>query len=85
MLKRYLYAVVAETQEAAENRLREEGYIKPYLLTTEPYTDPLRKIKEAQRDAQEDYKAMSAGDSILRAYKEGYMDAINDLVKELGL
>lgn len=86
MAKRYLFEVVAETQEAAENRLSEEGHTKPYLLTTEPFTEPLSKLKEAQERARESYvKILQKDDAVITAYYEGYSDALNDLAKELGL
>jgi hypothetical protein len=86
MLKRYIYEVVAESEEAAENRLREENKGKHYLLTTEPFTEPLRKIKEAQVLARLGYdKILETGEAVLVAYKEGYLDALDDLIKELGI
>ena len=86
MLKRFLYEVVAESEEAAENRLREENKGKHYLLTTEPFTEPLRKIKEAQVLARVGYdKILETGEEVLVAYKEGYLDALDDLIKELGI
>ena len=86
MLKRYIFEVVAETQEAAENRLREEHKGKYYLLTTEPGVEPLRKLREAQELARAGYdKILETGEDVLVAYKEGYLDAIEDLIKELGI
>jgi len=86
MLKRFIYEVVAESEEAAENRLREENKGKHYLLTTEPFTEPLRKIKEAQALARVGYdKILETGEDVLVAYKEGYLDALDDLIKELGI
>jgi hypothetical protein len=86
MLKRFIYEVVAESEEAAENRLREENKGKHYLLTTEPFTEPLRKIKEAQVLARVGYdKILETGEEVLVAYKEGYLDALDDLIKELGI
>ena len=78
MLKRFIYEVVAETQEAAENRLKEAGHRKYYLLTTEPVKDFEKLLKEAQ-DTTRDKKE----DDIIIAYYEGYKDALEDFGKEL--
>ena len=86
MLKRYVFEVVAESQDEAEGKLREEGYTKPYLLTTEPYTEPFKRIREAQALARMGYdKILETGEAVLVAYKEGYLDALDDLIKELGI
>lgn len=85
MLKRYVFEVFADTQEAAENKLIEEGQDKYYLLTTEPVTEPLRKLKEAKERARESYvKILQKNDDVVTSYYEGYADALSDLLEEMG-
>ncbi len=87
MVKRYLFEVLAEDQEAAEKKLNEEGTTKHcYLLTTEPVKDYRKILKEAQETAKAGYeKSLLSKDDVLIAYKEGYKDALEDLVKRLNL
>jgi len=84
MLKRYIFEVVAEDQEIAENKLKAEGYNNHYLLTTEPVKDYRKIVKEAQETAKASYeKILQKDDDVITAYYEGYKDAFEDLLKEM--
>ena len=83
MIKRYVFEVFADTQEAAENRLKEEVHTKYYLVTTEPVTEPIRAIREAQKMAHAQYEEALRKDCCdeFRAYKMGYKDALDMLMR----
>ena len=86
MLKNYVFdvgEVMAESREEAEAKLIDRGHDRYYLLTTEPvHEEIMKELNEALKQAQINHeKHLQNGDEVLVAYREGYMDGLDEAVK----
>ena len=86
MLKNYVFdvgEVMAESREEAEAKLIDRGHDRYYLLTTEPvHEEIMKELNEALKQAQINHeKHLQNDDEVLVAYREGYMDGLDEAVK----
>lgn len=86
MLKNYVFdvgEVLAESMEEAEAKLISRGHDRFYLLTTEPvHEEIMKELQGALKQAQASHeKYLQNGDAVLVAYREGYMDGLDEAVK----
>ena len=86
MLKNYVFdvgEVMAESREEAEAKLISRGHEHYYILTTEPvHEEIMKELQEALKQAQVNHeKHLQNDDAVLMAYREGYMDGLDEAVK----
>lgn len=86
MLKNYVFdvgEVMAESREEAEAKLIDRGHDRYYLLTTEPvHEEIMKELQKALKHAQTNHeKHLQNDDAVLVAYREGYMDGLDEAVK----
>ena len=86
MLKNYVFdvgEVMAESREEAEAKLIDRGHDRYYSLTTEPvHEEIMKELQKALKHAQTNHeKHLQNDDAVLVAYREGYMDGLDEAVK----